>query len=146
MDRLTFRTDLGVSIDKNEDCPICSICWDCNIPPKNCNYINDALEKLARYEDLEEEGLLVKIPCKLGDTVYVVGSKCLANIVPDEECKQMECESCKYDGEYVVFNRIADRHFMTDLLFEKDNNFIFGSTVFSTYEEALERLKRLIGK
>lgn len=27
-------------------------------------------EKLAEYEDLEEQGLLVKLPCKVGDTVY----------------------------------------------------------------------------
>lgn len=27
-------------------------------------------EKLVEYEDLEEQGLLVKLPCKVGDTVY----------------------------------------------------------------------------
>ena len=26
--------------------------------------------KLKEYEDLEEQGLLVKLPCKVGDTVY----------------------------------------------------------------------------
>lgn len=71
MERLTNRTELGVSIDKNEDCPTCSICWNCDIPPRKCNYINDALEKLAEYEDLEEQGRLIKLPCKVGDTVYV---------------------------------------------------------------------------
>ena len=30
-----------------------------------------AAEKLATYEDLEEQGLLVRLPCKVGDTVYV---------------------------------------------------------------------------
>lgn len=70
MDRLTYRTELGVSIDKNEDCPTCSICWNCDIPPRKCNYISNALEKLAEYEDLEEQGRLVKLPCKVGDTVW----------------------------------------------------------------------------
>lgn len=28
------------------------------------------LEKLAKYEDLEQQGRLVKLPCKVGDTVY----------------------------------------------------------------------------
>lgn len=28
--------------------------------------------KLKKYEDLEEQGLLMKCPCKLGDTVYEV--------------------------------------------------------------------------
>lgn len=32
------------------------------------------LTKLADYEDLEEQGLLVRLPCKVGDTVYdIVG-------------------------------------------------------------------------
>lgn len=29
------------------------------------------LDKLATYEDLEEQNLLVRLPCKVGDTVYV---------------------------------------------------------------------------
>jgi len=29
------------------------------------------VKKLAEYEDLEEQGLLIKLPCKVGDTVYV---------------------------------------------------------------------------
>lgn len=70
MERLTYRAELGVSIDKNEDCPTCSACWNCNIPPRKCGYISDALKKLADYEDLEEQGRLVKLPCK--DVYYIV--------------------------------------------------------------------------
>ena len=51
-ERLTFQTDLGVSIDKNEDCPTCSICWACDIKVKDCKYFNDVVEKLAKYEAL----------------------------------------------------------------------------------------------
>lgn len=71
MERLTHRIELGVSIDKNEDCPTCSICWNCDIPPRECRYISDALKKLAEYEDLEEQGKLIKLPCKVGDKVYL---------------------------------------------------------------------------
>ena len=28
-------------------------------------------EELCKYEDLEEQGMLIKLPCKVGDTVYV---------------------------------------------------------------------------
>ena len=31
------------------------------------------LRKLKDYEDLEEQGKLIKLPCKVGDTVYVNG-------------------------------------------------------------------------
>lgn len=30
------------------------------------------LEKLKDYEDLEEQGRLVKLPCKVGDVVYLI--------------------------------------------------------------------------
>jgi hypothetical protein len=30
------------------------------------------IDKLAYYEDLEEQGRLIKLPCKVGDTVYHV--------------------------------------------------------------------------
>ena len=32
----------------------------------------DIIEKLASYEDAEEQGLLLRMPCKVGDTVYEV--------------------------------------------------------------------------
>lgn len=84
MERLTYRTELGVSIDKQEDCPTCSICCDCDIPPRKCRYISDALEKLAKYEDLEEQGRLVKLPCKVGDTVYVISMGKIISLVVEE--------------------------------------------------------------
>lgn len=28
------------------------------------------LDKLGKYEDEEEQGLLLKLPCKVGDTLY----------------------------------------------------------------------------
>lgn len=32
-------------------------------------------DKLAEYEDAEEQGLLLRLPCKVGDTIYVIPSK-----------------------------------------------------------------------
>lgn len=34
----------------------------------------DLYERLKRYEDLEERGLLLKLPCKVGDTVWCIDS------------------------------------------------------------------------
>ena len=33
---------------------------------------HNVLQKLADYEDLEEQGLLLRLPCKIGDTIYEV--------------------------------------------------------------------------
>lgn len=40
----------------NRDCSICAI--------------QESFNKLAEYEELEEQGLLLKLPCAVGDTVY----------------------------------------------------------------------------
>lgn len=37
-------------------------------------FADKILTKLAVYEDLEEQGLLVRLPCKIGDTVYRVNA------------------------------------------------------------------------
>lgn len=41
---------------------------------KNC-YIQQVFKKLADYEDLEEQGLLVRLPVKIGDDIYKIPSK-----------------------------------------------------------------------
>lgn len=47
----------------------------CNNHLEDCPTINKIYEKLARYEDLQEQGKLLKLPCTVGDTVYVIPSK-----------------------------------------------------------------------
>ncbi len=34
--------------------------------------VNAAIKKLSDYEDLEEQGLLLKLPCKVGTKVYCI--------------------------------------------------------------------------
>ena len=34
--------------------------------------VKEYLEELKRYRDLEEQGLLLRLPCKVGDTVYAI--------------------------------------------------------------------------
>ena len=35
-------------------------------------WVNECIDKLTEYETAEEEGRLVVLPCKVGDTVYVL--------------------------------------------------------------------------
>ena len=37
----------------------------------DCTF-GEVVEKLAGYEDLEEQGLLVKLPCKVGTPLYYI--------------------------------------------------------------------------
>lgn len=56
MERLTFENELGICIDKKEDYP----------------YFEKVINKLKYYEDLEEDGKIIKPPCKVGDILYCV--------------------------------------------------------------------------
>lgn len=56
MNRLTERYDITPD-------------GESNVWVKNHDYIK-ASEKLAEYEDLEEQGLLVRLPCPIGTTVW----------------------------------------------------------------------------
>lgn len=51
-----------------------NICDDINYDCSKCE-LEKVLEKLADYEDLEEQCLLVRLPVKIGDDIYKIPSK-----------------------------------------------------------------------
>lgn len=83
-------------------------------------------EKLAYYEDLEEQGRLVKLPCKVGDTVYKVDRV-------SEKIKQHKVIG--FGDEQVAFDNYK-YCFLS----------LFGKTVFLTKEEAEAELKSYLKK
>ena len=62
MERLTRRSDNGTAVYATPN----------GEPVKWENNRHNVLQKLADYEDLEEQGLLLRFPCKVGDTIYYV--------------------------------------------------------------------------
>lgn len=74
------------------------------------------IDKLAYYEDLEEQDRLVKLPCKVGDDVYYILG------IPNET----PCAIDKCTFELSDINKI-------------------GKTLFLTKSEAEEKLKELRG-
>lgn len=70
MERLTQTTEIGNAyFPKCFEEPCCGMgeCLD-----DNCSLMLDACKKLAEYEQLEEQGLLVRLPCKVGTEVYYI--------------------------------------------------------------------------
>lgn len=67
MERLTERSDKMIWF-KDQGLKI----EPCEMNSHHCRMI---LEKLADYEDLEEQGLLVRLPVKIGDDIYKIPSK-----------------------------------------------------------------------
>ena len=71
------------------------------------------LEALGKYEDADEQGLLLRFPCKVGDTVYLI----------------------KSDGKVVP--RTADMQFL-GILWD-----YYGKEWFLTQTEAEQKLKEM---
>lgn len=104
---------------------------------ENCKTISDLIDKLAEYEDLEEQRLLLRLPCKVGDTVYVK----LASY-----CEEKYAEAQVRDFAYFVSCGFCI--VVTSERFDKQNIPFteFGKTIFLTQAEAEEKLRKLEGK
>ena len=152
MSRLTCKYDVDnvlrdmctFDIESNVEADDCFTCFEyCNNIDMNCEKcaIQKAFDKLAEYEDLEEQGLFLKLPCKVGTTVYVIDTiyecdndymDCIMEF-PD----RYQCErgfKCEYEHEKIV---VKPESFDFKML---DN---FNKTVFLTKEETEEKLKEL---
>lgn len=96
----------------------------------------DVMNALAEYEDLEEQGLLVRLPCKVGTEVfcYFPGdshyTKC--QIKKIEICQSIFGNIC-YFAESVAQRGRCCRYY--------DNE--FGKFLFLTREEAEKKLEEL---
>lgn len=99
-----------------------------------------AAEKLATYEDLEEQGLLVRLPCKVGDTVW-------DNDFGYPESYEIKAFSYGYCDSYVE----PDIEDQIIFYYENYSGSItgafpmseLGKTVFLTHEEAEKKLEEM---
>ena len=92
-------------------------------------YLLAVQKKLKEYEDLEEQGRLIKLSCKVGDTVYYIN--------PDKNTI----------NELVVygFDIRPLQRFVYDYMGARLNFNQFGKTVFLTKAEAEAKLEELRG-
>lgn len=105
-----------------------------NTYPKGYGWIQvgHAVEKLAEYEDLEEQGKLLKLPCKAGQKVFLL-RKDIKSVI-DGEITSIRIG--EFASEIKIF--IIDDNRYTDASFDK-----IGDIVFFTREEAEAALKEL---
>ena len=93
------------------------------------------IDKLGEYEDAEENGLLVRLPCKVGDLLYEAGESEIYTYIVDEIHVEQDSKVIVYALEYD-----ADLHRVYQNGYEYDN-YEFGKTVFLTREEAGKALE-----
>jgi hypothetical protein len=101
--------------------------------------VREVMKKLAEYEDLEEQGLLKKFDCAIGDTVYRINSLC-------------EIYECTVQGIKQQFNT-ASYFLHANINVDSYNVWVdnwfnrcqIGYEFYLTKEEAEQALKRLEG-
>lgn len=91
-------------------------------------YLLDVCEKLAHYENAEEQGRLLILPCKLGDTVYYIHMDC-----PKDDKKEYCTDPVEYCGKC--------HHRVPTIMSKKYTLYDIGMSVYLTEQEAKEALE-----
>ena len=92
------------------------------------------LEELKLYKDLEEQGLLVRLPCKVGDTVYVP----TRNFVSELRITLMSVDT---NDMAMYFSWLLNSGIYPNL--DGFSGYELGKTVFLTREEAEKKLEEM---
>ena len=122
MERLTKR-------EKDDVRTYCPSNVKCAGNCSECEHIDRMMDKLADYEDAEEQGLLLMLPCPIGTTVY--------NITWWDIVQ----EKVKVNGK--TFYRETHKHKVSKSTFSFMDIKDFGKTVFLTREEAEQALAEM---
>ncbi len=106
----------------------------------NAEYWLKVYFKLKDYEDLEEQGRLVILPCKVGNTVYCIFNRYTKCTFNNEEFDECSCQGCEYECDSKKENYVQDmRAYSLDWIVTNLKN--FGKTVFLTKSEAEAKLR-----
>ena len=112
--------------------------WSCDFCP-----ISEAIDKLADYEDAEEQGLLLRLPCKVGMSIWVNG---ILGCGEAEEYKviKVDYHSALGTGRnefYIEALLVSNPEGGSIGFYDKE----IGTTVFLTKEEAEQALAEVKG-
>lgn len=108
-------------------------------------YLLAVQKKLKDYEDLEEQGRLLKLPCKMGDTVYCIFNRYTKCTPSNEEFDEYNCQGCEYECDSKKENYVQGM-IAYSLDWIVTNLKKFGKTVFLTKSEVEAKLKELRGE
>ena len=102
------------------------------------DYNSLLIEKLGKYEDLEEHGRLIKLPCNVGDEIFLDFAGFKKDI--DEFTVKGFHLDCIEDGENILY---CDYESHDKTLSGQIDVMEFGNTVFLTKSEAEKKLKEM---
>lgn len=146
MARLTKWEDGSITYNEKRELECGEYCDSCSQGAGNCKTVENMIKKLATYEDLEEQGLLVRLPCKVGDDVYIIPSPSVygLNIINGYEnlnrVYHQHVGSITFaDSHWYATSREEYKVYSEKVL----NDIAFGITWFTDREEAEKKLKEM---
>lgn len=120
---------------------------------ENCIFISDVCEQLAEYEELEEQGRLLRLPCKVGDTVYLIDRDENNKFkVYEGKWERVSLVQTSKDGSFNLCGEISyniydcfynDGRIMKHGMYVGQERTKIGKFVFLTKEEAEDKLKEM---
>lgn len=81
MDRLTKREISGITYNNSPGFTCSCYCDNCSKGTGDCDRLKAMVNRLAKFEDLEEQGLLVRLPVKIGGTVYCIDNGIVESLI-----------------------------------------------------------------
>ena len=106
---------------------------DITCKPSEAQKILKLAQKLKEYEDAEEQGLLLRLPCKLGSTLYDIIDFVESNNYPEIyviDASKIEISKDKKGILYTI-----------DCVDYRENE--FGTSVFNSMKEAEQAIARM---
>lgn len=101
--------------------------------------LEKAFRKLAEYEDLEEQRKLLKLPCKIGDTVWALWHIMDRHEVYPARVTEIIVERSPEISGHLYLIRTSGYHERFTIFADNE----FGSEFFLTQEEATATLQAL---
>ena len=98
-------------------------CKECS---ENYKKIAEYLEELKSYKEAEEQGLLVRLPCKAGDSVFIIVGK---------DISRQGIRKIEISDNGIIFKTNRQKRIFSIFEFKK--------TVFLTREEAEKKLEEM---
>ena len=111
---------------------------DCLYSDKSKCYENNIYNRLREYEIAEEQGLLLRLPCKVGDTVYRINKGAKEPIIK-MRIFQVHIKQLHKNRTIIRIDTINDEDMGEGCYLTDD----FGKNVFLTKSEAEQKLKEM---
>ena len=139
MERLTKRGFLGITYNERRKIMCSTYCDNCSRGAGDCDTMKDMINRLAELEDLEEQGLLVRLPDD--KKIYQISSRWTECSECGSRFDEYSCSGCEYDcdskKEYYIYttnlSSISAIFYIEQL----------GKTLFLTSEEAEKKLEEM---